>query len=263
MKFIRNVYIIFIITILLSPIFVVISVGFNQKKSLRFPPEGFTLDWYTNLWFDEAWRISIFNSLSIAFSASILATFVALPLAYSIWRFKIKFSNLIYIIGLSPFILPPVVSAIGFLSFWATLDLYGSRLTIILSHSVFLTTLPLLTITLGLRSINLEIIDAAESLGATEYKLFRSIIIPLITPYIFSGLCFAFVLSLNEYIITFMLVGFTVETVPVKIFNSLRYGYTPTMAAASAAFVLSAGIIFSIIAWRGNLLKLLGVINER
>tara|TARA_Y100001954_G_scaffold175803_2_gene186847 strand:- start:714 stop:896 length:183 start_codon:yes stop_codon:yes gene_type:complete len=60
-----------------------------------------------------------------------------------------------------------------------------------------------------------------------------------------------------------MLVGFTVETVPVKIFNSLRYGYTPTMAAASAAFVLSAGIIFSIIAWRGNLLKLLGVINER
>jgi putative spermidine/putrescine transport system permease protein len=55
-----------------------------------------------------------------------------------------------------------------------------------------------------------------------------------------SGYAFAFVLSLNEYIVAYMVAGFTVETLPIKIFNSLRYGYTPTMAAVTVVFVALA-----------------------
>jgi putative spermidine/putrescine transport system permease protein len=84
------------------------------------------------------------------------------------------------------------------------------------------------------------------------------VIFPLIRPYVISGFAFAFVLSLNEYIVAYMTVGFTLETIPIKVFNALRYGYTPTMAAVSVFFVLIAVIVFGTVARFGDLPKLMG-----
>jgi putative spermidine/putrescine transport system permease protein len=80
----------------------------------------------------------------------------------------------------------------------------------------------------------------------------------LIRPYIISGYAFAFVLSLNEYIIAYMVAGFTVETLPIKIFNALRYGYSPVMAAVAVMFVVTAVVVFGLIGRFGNLPRLLG-----
>ena len=75
----------------------------------------------------------------------------------------------------------------------------------------------------------------------------------------------AFVLSLNEYIVAYMTVGFTLETIPIKIFNALRYGYTPVMASVTVFFVLIAVAVFGGIARFGDLPRLLGAwkSNER
>jgi putative spermidine/putrescine transport system permease protein len=95
-------------------------------------------------------------------------------------------------------------------------------------------------------------------MGATERTVFLTVILPLIIPYMVSGFAFAFVLSLNEYIIAYMVAGFTVETLPIKVFNSLRYGYTPTMGAVAVLFTLTSVLIFSLIARFGDLPRLLG-----
>jgi putative spermidine/putrescine transport system permease protein len=95
-------------------------------------------------------------------------------------------------------------------------------------------------------------------MGADDRTVLRTVVAPLIRPYVISGFAFAFVLSLNEYIITYMTVGFTMETLPVKIFNALRYGYTPTMAAIAVLFVAVAALVFGLIARFGDLPKLLG-----
>ena len=117
---------------------------------------------------------------------------------------------------------------------------------------------PLVTITLGFATINQEYVEASITMGADEKTLLRTIIFPLVRPYLISGFAFAFVLSLNEYIVAYMVVGFTVETIPIKIFNALRYGYTPTMAAVSAFFVFVAFIVFGLVARFGDLPRLLG-----
>jgi putative spermidine/putrescine transport system permease protein len=88
--------------------------------------------------------------------------------------------------------------------------------------------------------------------------VFRTIVVPLILPYLVSGYAFAFVLSLNEYIVAYMTVGFTMETLPIKIFNALRYGYTPTMASVTVLFVAMASMVFGLVARFGDLPKLLG-----
>ena len=122
-------------------------------------------------------------------------------------------------------------------------------------------TLPLVTISLGFESIDHEIVEAAQTMGADARTVVKTVIFPMIRPYMISGFAFAFVLSLNEYIVAYMVSGFTVETLPIKIFNSLRYGYTPVMASVAVVFVLLAVIIFGLIGRFGDLPKLLGAMN--
>jgi putative spermidine/putrescine transport system permease protein len=99
-------------------------------------------------------------------------------------------------------------------------------------------------------------------MGANGRQVFRTVVLPLITPYLVSGFAFVFVLSLNEYIVAYMTVGFVMETLPIKIFNALRYGYTPTMAAVSVLFVVVAALAFGLIARLGDLPRLMGAPAE-
>ena len=253
-----------ILIVLAAPLVVVTGVSFNSKKSLLFPPEGFSLKWYGELFLQKDWLNALTNSLVIATSASTLAISIALPLAlYVSRRYGTLSSKLLYGLGVAPFMLPPVITALGFLVFWITIGLYGNIMATIVSHAIFLVTLPLVTISMGLNSVNKEFLEAATVMGARKQTVFMTVTLPLIRPYIISGFAFAFVLSLNEYIIAYLVAGFTVETLPIKIFNSIRYGYTPVMASVAVFFVIIAIVVFSLVACFCDLPKLLGAERKK
>jgi putative spermidine/putrescine transport system permease protein len=243
---------------LAAPIVIVAGVSVNEAKTLEFPPKGFSLDWYAQIVTDPGWRKALMTSVVIAVLAAALAVLVAFPLVWSQWRRPRFWVSIFEVLGLTPFILPPVITALGFLAFWATIGFYGAPWTVVISHAIFFVTLPLVTLSLGFASIDREIVEAAATLGADDRTLLRTVVLPLVGPYILSGYAFAFVLSLNEYIVAYMVAGFTIETLPIKIFNSLRYGYTPTMAAVTVVFVVLAALIFGIVARFGDLPRLLG-----
>jgi putative spermidine/putrescine transport system permease protein len=260
-KTLRIAFLSIVLILLCGPLLIVSGVSLNAKKRLFFPPDGISLHWYQELLTEKSWLIPVQNSLTVATTASLIALSIALPLAYFLWRYRVFYARALYTIGISPFILPPVITALGFLSFWVTVGLYGNMITTMISHAIFFVTLPLVTISLGFESIDHEIVEAAETMGANSGTVFRTVIFPMVRPYMISGYAFAFVLSLNEYIVAYMVAGFTVETLPIKIFNSLRYGYTPVMAAVAVVFVLLATIIFGLIGRFGDLPKLLGAMN--
>jgi putative spermidine/putrescine transport system permease protein len=261
-KTLRNIFLGLVLFLLSGPLVVVSGVSLNAKKRLFFPPEGVSLRWYVELLTENSWLIPVKNSLIIASLSSLLALSIALPLAYFLWRYRVFYARALFTLGISPFILPPVITALGFLSFWVTVELfYGHIITTMISHAIFFVTLPLVTISLGFESIDPEIVEAAETMGADSGTVFRTVIFPMVRPYMISGYAFAFVLSLNEYIVAYMVAGFTVETLPIKIFNSLRYGYTPVMASVTVVFVLLAALIFGLIGRFGDLPKLLGALN--
>lgn len=257
----RNLYMGVIAVFLLMPLVVVAGVSVNAKKRLFFPPEGFSMHWYAELFTDKAWLVPVEHSLVIAMLSSLFALSVALPIAYLLWRKRVRYAQLLFSMGVSPFILPPIITALGFLTFWATVGGFGKMYAVVISHGIFFVTLPLVTISLGFESIDPELVEAAKTMGADSRSVFWTIIVPLVRPYMLSGYAFAFVLSLNEYIIAYMVAGFTIETLPIKIFNSLRYGYTPVMASVAVAFVLIAVLIFGIIGRYGDLPKLMGAMN--
>lgn len=249
--------------LLAAPLAVVAGVSINEKKSLTFPPQGFSLAWYGEIFAEAGWRNALFASLGIALASAALAVIVALPLAWFLWRRHAPWARLVQLLGFAPFVLPPVITALGFLSFWNAAGFYGAAWTVVISHGIFFVTLPLVTLTLGFEAIDGSLVEAAATMGADEPTILRTVVLPLILPYMISGFAFAFVLSLNEYIVAYMTVGFTVETLPIRIFNSLRYGYTPAMAAVAVLFVMIAAVVFGLVARFGDLPKLLGAWSPR
>ena len=256
--FLRRLYFFAVGLFLALPLVVVAGVSLNEKQDLTFPPIGFSLSWYGQIFADPEWRRALIASVLLAVSAAAIAVAVALPLAWFLWRRIAPWANVFQLLGVAPFILPPVITALGMLTFWATSGFYGQPWTAAISHGIFFVTLPLVTLSLGFASIDRSLVEAAATMGADDRTLLKTVVLPLILPYLVSGYAFAFVLSLNEYIVAYMTVGFTTETLPIKIFNALRYGYTPTMAAVSIFFVALAALVFGLIARFGDIRKLLG-----
>ncbi|MBB4479978.1 ABC transporter permease [Rhizobium etli] len=263
MTILRNVLFGLVGLFLALPLIIVAGVSVNARQSLTFPPQGFSLGWYGQIFLDMEWRNALIASLVLALSSAALAVLIALPLAWFLWRRHAPWANIFQLLGVAPFTLPPVITALGLLTFWATTGFYGQPWTAVIGHAIFFVTLPLVTISLGFSAIDRSLVEAASTLGGDDRAVFRTVVLPLISPYIVSGYAFAFVLSLNEYIVAYMTVGFTLETLPIKIFNSLRYGYTPTMAAVTVLFVATAAIVFSLVARFGDLPKLLGAMTSR
>ncbi|MFC3725210.1 ABC transporter permease [Neoaquamicrobium sediminum] len=257
----RRIVFLLVALFLAGPLIVVAGVSVNEKQSLIFPPEGFSLAWYGQIFSDPGWRSALVNSLTLAAASAALAVIIAMPLAWFLWRRIAPWARIFQLLGVAPFILPPVITALGFLTFWATVGAYGQPWTAAISHAIFFVTLPLVTLSLGFSSIDRSLVEAASTMGADDRTVLRTVVLPLILPYVISGYAFAFVLSLNEYIVAYMTVGFTMETLPIKIFNALRYGYTPTMAAVSIFFVAVAAIVFGLIARFGDLPRLLGALS--
>jgi putative spermidine/putrescine transport system permease protein len=258
MRVLRAVIVAFVVVFLLAPL-VVIAVGsVNPDRYLTFPPEGFSLSWYGDLLTDSGWQRSIRYSLTIAAASAALAVLIATPLAYVLRAYRIRLSPLLYTLGILPFMLPPIISALGMQVFWLSTGHIGRIENVIIAHAIFFSTLPLVTISLAMETMDRALPEAAYTLGADRRTTFRTVILPLLIPAMVTGYAAAFVLSLNEYIISFLVAGFTVETLPVKIVNGLRYGFTPTIAAVAVVFILIAATTFTLFAIFGNLMRFLG-----
>jgi putative spermidine/putrescine transport system permease protein len=258
----RRLFLFLVGIFLALPLIVVAGVSINEKQTLAFPPQGFSLSWYGQIFTNMEWRNALIASLTLAGLSAALALVIALPLAWFLWRRIAPWANIFQLLGVAPFTLPPVITALGLLTFWATTGFYGQPWTAVISHAIFFVTLPLVTLSLGFSAIDRSLVEAAATMGATDRVIFRTVVLPLILPYIVSGYAFAFVLSLNEYIVAYMTVGFTMETLPIKIFNALRYGYTPTMASVTVLFLAIAALVFGLVARFGDLPKLLGAMAD-
>jgi len=243
---------------LMAPLVVVAGVSFNGSQRINFPPKSPSWIWYQTFFGDQAWVSDLTRSLVIAAAAAVVSVSIAAPIAYAAWRYRSRAAHFLESAARISFILPAIVQAILFLVFWSWLRHGGRIEDTILSHAVVFVTLPLTTLGLGFRSVDPALVDAARTMGATEAYVMRTVLRPIVLPYAVSGLVFVFILSLNEYIIAYMVAGFEVETLPIKVFNNLRMGFQPTMCVGAVLFMLLSLLGFSLIAAIGDLPKLMG-----
>ena len=95
------------------------GVSLNAKKVMFFPPMGLSLRWYPEIFEKAVWFDALSNSVMIAFFGGLLAVSIALPTSYFLWRYGVTYAKVLFGLGLVPFSLPPVITALGMLIFWA------------------------------------------------------------------------------------------------------------------------------------------------
>jgi len=254
----RRVFLLLLAIFLAAPLVVVTGVSFNATQRMSFPPQNPSLVWYGVFFHDAGWMSAFTLSLTVATLAALVAVSIAFPIAYAIWKYQSRMGKLLESVARISFLLPSIVLSIVFLVFWSWIGHAGKIEDTILSHAVVFVTLPLTTIGLGFRSVDYALVEAARTMGARDSDVLRTILRPIVLPYVISGLVFVFILSLNEYVIAYMVAGFEVETLPIKVFNNLRMGFQPTMCVGAVLFMLVGIIAFSLVALIGDLPKLLG-----
>ncbi|MFK7995805.1 MAG: ABC transporter permease [Granulosicoccus sp.] len=246
------------------PVLVVCASALNGGRTMLFPPQDPTFARFVEFFLTEdEWRTSLKNSIFIATFSAALAVLIAWPTAYMVWRKNSKLSKTLAMLASLPFALPPIVFGVGLGFMWAFMGALGSIWAGVISHAVLLAALPVATISIGLQAIDRSHLDAASTMGATEAITFRTIVMPLTIPYTASGFFFALILSFNEFIVMFFVSASSYSTVTLKIFNSLRNGFTPTMAVAAVTFIISSILVFGLIARFGDLPRLMGADEAR
>lgn len=259
MKAISTLFMALAAFVVALPIVVVSAAALNGGRSMLFPPQDPTLSRFAEFFLQEpVWRTAMLNSIIIAVGSAALAVLIAWPLAFGIWKKGGKGAQVLAGLGAMPFALPPIVFGVGLGFFWGFGGGLGHIWSGIISHAVLFLALPLVTISIGLQSIDKAHLDAAATMGATDGIILRTIILPQMIPYTASGFFFALVLSFNEFIVMFFVSSSAYATVTLQIFNSLRNGFTPTMAVAAITFIGVSVLVFSAVARFGDLPRLMG-----
>ncbi|MDJ1009257.1 MAG: ABC transporter permease [Paracoccaceae bacterium] len=264
MRALGHLYMALSALVLALPIVVVSGAALNGGRSMFFPPQDPTLSRFAEFFLTEpVWTNALQNSIIVAVGAASLAVLLAWPIAYMLWSSGSKLAQVIAGLGSLPFAVPPIVFGVGLGFYWGFLGGLGDLWAGVVSHAVLLMALPLVTISIGLQSIDRSHLDAAATMGATDAQAFRTVVLPQTLPYTLSGFFFVLVLSFNEFIVMFFVSASSYATVTLQIFNSLRNGYTPTMAVAAITFIVVSIAVFSAIARWGDLPRLMGADQSR
>ena len=247
-----HVYTLALIAWLILPIAIMILFGFNDTRSKQnFEWQGFTLKWYRHLFDKSDLTTAVVNSLTIALLSTlittVLGTFAGLALGRH--RFRGKGStNLVLFMAIS---CPEIVMGASLLSMFVTFNLPRGYLTILVAHVMF--SIAFVAVTVRARVVGLDpaVEEAAQDLGAGPWTRFRLVTLPMIMPGVLAGALLAFVLSIDDFIITNFTSGATV-TFPLWIYGSTRTG-TPPQVNVMGTLIFAVGIVIAVISARRNI----------
>ncbi len=226
----NNFYLLLFFVILYIPILSVILYSFNISPTTA-QWSGFTLDWYRELFADNAIKEAFLISLEVAIMTSIFSAIIGTIAAIVSFYVTKKMSDTIRGFMVLPLLVPEVALGISLLIFFNALKLPFGRLTLVLSHSLFCVPYVYMMVQLRLREIDKSIIEAARDLGASRPQVIKTILIPLVVPSIITSSLLALAMSLDDVVISTYMSGPTSTTLPVHIFSMMRVGVTPKVNA--------------------------------
>jgi putative spermidine/putrescine transport system permease protein len=229
-----------VVLALLAPLVVIAASSFTTSDLLAWPPEGFTIRWFSEVLSDPTWREAAKKSAIVALGTAVLSTLIALSLARSIRRLRSN-SAVAVIVALiyAPLVVPVILLAIGIFDVQARIGLLGTNVGLILGHCVLAVPLAFAVLSSALSNLDPSLETAAWTLGASKRAAFWRVVVPNIAPSIAGAFLIAFVTSWDEVVIAIFQTGFD-KTLPVLFFGYVKGGVTPALAAAATILVVVA-----------------------
>lgn len=225
-----NVYLAILLVCMYLPIALVIVYSFNESK-ISSVWGGFSLKWYEKLFNDRAMFEALFNSILLGISSCFCATVIGTLAAVGMPKTKLKTNGIIEYVSTLPIMIPEIILGMVFLAFFSLLQLPFGMLTLIIAHTAFCIPYIYMLVKARLVGLDKSIPEAARDLGASEFRVFADIILPLIAPAIASGCLLSFAMSFDDVIISLFVTGVSVNTLPIKIYTQIKTGVTPEINA--------------------------------
>jgi putative spermidine/putrescine transport system permease protein len=225
--------------IMLMPIFFISWLSFFKSEILAFPPDGYTLRWFSQLWLQPQFADGFLTSLEVGLLATLGGLALGVPASIGLSRYRLRGGALVMTFLMSPLIVPSIVIGtalfIAFVELEIATDLpiNGSVVGLALAH--ILVTIPwtVRLLTASLVGFDRTIEEAAMNLGADRWRTLIRITLPVIRPAVVAAALFSFVVSFGNLEISLFLVGPGQTTLPIAILQYLEWKIDPTVAAVS------------------------------
>lgn len=223
---------------LVAPMVIVIPMSFSESQYLEFPPRTWSVRWYEHYFQSTEWMAATRTSLLVAFFTMLVATLLGVMAAYGLFVSNLRFAHLIFILLISPMMVPVVLIAIGVFYVYAKMKMVHTLGGLVLAHSMLAIPLVLIVVSSALKSYDMNQEMVARSLGASRFRAFMVITLPQIRFALITSALLSFITSFDEVIVALFVSGGDNATLTRSMFITLRDQIDPTIASISTIMVL-------------------------
>lgn len=232
--------VIFALVVLSAPTLVVLGASFTSGNIITFPPDGFSLKWYAAISTATDLRDAFFRSVIVSLICTVVAIPVGTLAGIALSKYRLRFEKSVQIYLLLPFTIPLIGSGIGLMLLFGQAGILGQLWPVGIACCVINLPFMIWAVTASAGSLDPDLELAAANCGAPPIQTFLFITLPAVTPGIITGALLMFILALNEFLVSLLLVDARIVTLPVQIYNSIRSIITPDLAAISVVFIACA-----------------------
>lgn len=242
MKKFANLYLAFVFIILYLPIFYLIGYAFNAGDDMN-SFTGFSLSHFETMFGDGRLMLILVQTFLLAFLSALIATVIGTFGAIYIYQSRKKYQEAFLSLNNILMVAPDVMIGASFLILFTQLKFSLGFLTVLSSHVAFSIPIVVLMVLPRLKEMNNDMIHATYDLGASQFQMFKEIMLPYLTPSIIAGYFMAFTYSLDDFAVTFFVTGNGFSTLSVEIYSRARKGISLEINALSALVFLFSIIL--------------------
>jgi len=244
--------------IIVAPVVIVLMTSFTEGRSLKFPPTGFSLQWYEALFDPSKSRQihrAVSNSLEVAAYSTAFGVLLGSLAALGLVRSRSKLARFADSLFMSPLVLPGLTFGLAALMYFTLIGFRPSLHLIIAGHMIVTVPFILRTTTASLSQLDPALLDSSQSLGASWFYTLRRVTLPLIAPGIFAGAFLAFMASIDNVPVSLFLSTARTDMLPIRMWGMMESTLDPRIAAVSGVLIAAAFLLMLIMEWTVGLTR--------
>jgi putative spermidine/putrescine transport system permease protein len=235
------------ITILLVPIIAFIPMAFTGSTFLSLPPPSWSVRWFEEFAASPLWLGAMIRSFSVGFATAAITLLIAAMAALGVARTRSRFGSAVFLLCLSPMMIPSIVIAIALFYLFARISLVATDTGIIIGHTVIAMPVVFMVMLATFKGYDWKLDAAASTLGAGRLRAFWRVTVPLVASGLAVGFVTGFLQSFEELTVALFIGGGIKTTLPKQMWDGILLQVSPVIAAASVLVLIVVIAMFAII----------------
>ncbi|MBS1165433.1 MAG: spermidine/putrescine transporter ATP-binding protein [Proteobacteria bacterium] len=240
---------VFTFVFLIGPLIIIIGTAVSDTTFLTFPPQGFSMRWFANIFEVSAFPRTMVTSFTLAVLATTLSLMVGVPAAYALARFRIELPKFLANVFVLPILVPEIVLGFSLLKSVATGVGASIWTSLLIGHALLVLPYCVRVVGASLNSFDFSVEEAAVSLGCPRWKAFFVVVLPNIRAGVIAAFILAFITSINDVSVSIFLTGPGISTLPIQLLAHMEQFFDPTIAAVSVLLMGVTVAVMTVVEW--------------